>query len=691
LVEYFVSKGAYSSNIHEFVGTDKELAKAVLMRCIPSAFTGFVKHSSDRAAYLRSFMPVLKDHVVMSCVIKAGKGNPIMDTLMWREAFQKCSGPIDEWSDDLADLISKLDRVAMQLLSESGYNTLKDLAQEERFSDLICRTQALATASSPRLKTVEDWVWGWDRGLLWSLKGIFHAFQNSKSELPIPAGGLPWLRFASFYFWQMMHLLLVVAMTSKLLPSHLLHGQGWCWWDAMFGTWTVAIFANEASQAYRLVQQGQAYTYVQDKWNCVDILVLLFLAISIGCGAASAHDSAHSWAVLALLLMCIRILHPVSILSQEFGLIINTVFAMIGVLTRYVAFIVVLMVTFGLCFGLIKGFDDFEGIVLKEQHGNQSVSVWLRNQSVSVTVDASESSLPKNGSQSDMLEEQHGLQSDIARFVYATFLLTFEGQGAKELMNAAFTDGQLCFFILAFFFRMVVVLMAMNLIIGVMSGEWTKHEPLAKAVHALESLQAAKQFRWSHPEGLLPPPLNLISIPLLGLCEALGLDQAREDSSMFLFLSALFGTYTFSFKGWICRNPMLLAYLLFGVALAKMAQPLLLFGTLQGRLSPSFQLTCWVLVLLDVVLSFWIARFPRSSSDGEGGNHDEEIRKMNRLVDEFFKEESTRISTSMLSLIEKVDRLHDDGNKPLIEKVVRLHDDVNKLQAALHHSTSASS
>merc|ERR1719492_405468 len=100
------------------------------------------------------------------------------------------------------------------------------------------------------------------------------------------------------------------------------------------------------------------------------------------------------------------------------------------------------MISFGTCFVILEGFEGFEDIVCKDPHVDKNVAV---------------------------------------RFLYTTFLLTFEGTGAKGLMDAAFSDGHICFFALALFFRVVVLMMAMNLIIGVMGGEWSKCEPVARA------------------------------------------------------------------------------------------------------------------------------------------------------------------------------------------------------------------
>ena len=138
---------------------------------------------------------------------------------------------------------------------------------------------------------------------------------------------------------------------------------------------------------------------------------------------------------------------PVCLLEERFGLIVTTVFQMILTLGRYIGFVMFLMVSFGVSLVLLLGTDRLEAIV--------------RNAKL------------------DSSDEERSL---VFRFLYVTFMMTFEGQGVNELIDRGYDKDDNLLFFVSMVFRIAVVLGAMQLVIGVMVGEWSRNEPLSRGL-----------------------------------------------------------------------------------------------------------------------------------------------------------------------------------------------------------------
>eukprot|EP00931_Biecheleriopsis_adriatica_P016095 TRINITY_DN11983_c0_g1_i1.p1 TRINITY_DN11983_c0_g1~~TRINITY_DN11983_c0_g1_i1.p1 ORF type:complete len:1073 (+),score=238.84 TRINITY_DN11983_c0_g1_i1:88-3306(+) len=402
------------------------------------------------------------DPVMKLCLDKAfvlmallGSPRPLLSVLEARDAYLAYH-PLDRWSDDLQAMGLWLDELALEMIDESSMADLKYVCSDRRVLRLLCSKCSIKAVASSRLRFVEHFLWSPE---LFSGIGEF-LLTGSTS-----------LRFLQYYMNQGIYACLTFSIACHHTPSAIFHNDDTYRWDAVLAVWTIAILLHETHQVY---QTGLA-DYITEKWNVLDLGALLTMVIAIVTGALwSAHGQGLPWLLLSLFLMLMRMMHPVSVMSQEFGLIINTVFSMTLVLARYMVFVIMLICAFAVCFVLWIGPDKFEKLICGHNY-----------------------------------EERYML----SRMVYASFLLTFEGQGSVEMLSDAFDDGDALAFVLGLTFKVVVLMMAMNLVIGVMSGEWTKNEPIAKAVHMKDSLAASTEFKWPWPGDYLPPPLNLMLVP----------------------------------------------------------------------------------------------------------------------------------------------------------------------------------
>ena len=118
---------------------------------------------------------------------------------------------------------------------------------------------------------------------------------------------------------------------------------------------------------------------------------------------------------------------------------------MCATLSRYILFVLFLQVAFGVSFVILHDPNRLEAIIRDTR-----------------------------------VDDSDKQRNAFERFIYVTFILTFEGQGVGALIDRAYDQDKFLLLAEGLIFRVVVVLGAINLVIGVMAGEWNKMEPQSR-------------------------------------------------------------------------------------------------------------------------------------------------------------------------------------------------------------------
>ena len=135
------------------------------------------------------------------------------------------------------------------------------------------------------------------------------------------------VRFIDSTLFQVAFLALVGGLATGQLESQVFTGEGssWTQYDCLLLAWTVGLNATEAAQMMR----SGLNLYFSDNFNIVDLTISISTAAAIGVGmgsgaSTSGETSAAKLLGIPVLFGFLRLLHPVCVWSQEFGLIVNT-------------------------------------------------------------------------------------------------------------------------------------------------------------------------------------------------------------------------------------------------------------------------------------------------------------------------------------------------------------------------------
>jgi hypothetical protein len=302
------------------------------------------------------------------------------------------------------------------------------------------------------------------------------ALRKQEAVFTTSCFGSTWHRFFLFNTWQATYLVLLFCITVRpaVLETRTFSDAESSTIDLLFLAWTGTYLINEV---FQYIESGSFSEYFKSTWNQVDVLVLVFVL-------AGFAIPSRQILTLAILFATVRMLHPLSLSNEQLGLVANTVFGMMSVILSYVFIILIMMFAFGICFVLFLGVQEMTDLV-------------------------------RAGSSRTYDEDESGYDHPLARFLYASFLLCFHGQGLQAVMDEAYNEKAFGLFFLTILFEMCVLLGVMNLIIGVMSSEWGRMMPLSRSQYNLDRLTAASEFKWPSPSGLFPAPLNIFALPFI--------------------------------------------------------------------------------------------------------------------------------------------------------------------------------
>eukprot|EP00927_Polykrikos_kofoidii_P047154 TRINITY_DN4124_c0_g1_i1.p1 TRINITY_DN4124_c0_g1~~TRINITY_DN4124_c0_g1_i1.p1 ORF type:complete len:861 (-),score=110.15 TRINITY_DN4124_c0_g1_i1:118-2700(-) len=405
-------------------------AKSIIMSPIPAFLKYALSQNLDEA--------VLKT-----------SADPLSDALrLCRYFSEKQDLTIDEMTDDAYTRATIMATVAQHILVSK--ENIAQLMEHPAFSDHVVAAGHLSFAAEPRLRAIVDKI-----------------FRSSTCRS----------RMAEFYLYNMLYVALLGSLLEGWLPSRLFNGnRHHIRFDVLLILWTFAVGVKESFQAAEAVKREEGgvrfglQKYLLDFWNILD--VSFCVCFFFGCFTRS-----HKVFVFTFLLTFLRMLHPLSIMFERAGLIIQVSVGMVRVLVQYVFLLSFLVLAFSMCFALMSSAPELNALVRPHSVANAT----------SVPADTA----------------------------YSAFLLTFDSweKGGALLDHAYASNTPL--FVLGLFFNVFVGMGMINMVIGAMAAEAQIIEPTSRARCLLERLAVCREFRWPTIVSMLPPPFTLLMLPFV--------------------------------------------------------------------------------------------------------------------------------------------------------------------------------